>query len=400
VARQRRLARQGLLAAAAAFCAVASGSLLWPVEPTATGGGTAQTVFAETTGGNSELVELLPITHRPGDDPRVVMSLGPSDLPPLEQGDTIKVFAEVQVTTTCVDRSERCIGRPYRFSPFVRAKLVLAAGRGVTGEDRAMSLAQPKSIHCAQQRPHRNHHCVLTFQHARERIRNPGALPCPATRCFVNLVVSAHNRQAEPGNVVVIGADKPDGSILQDKGRLSVVLTKPGAPAPKRARTSDRVHDRVPVTRGDDWTSVYSVKLSNLRPGDILVAVAKQRTGISEVPYNVFVGSRIILTGRRSAGRTNGLSRRMSSLDGQFTEGNGFNCTHGRSAYETPCTSRKVGLLEIRRPPQQGGRQVPMYVNLVCHTRPKLAAPQAGDHVNVLAAGNLKVRKYREPDRG
>jgi hypothetical protein len=394
VAKHGRLTRQGLLAAGAASCAVASGSLLWPQEPTATGGGPAPTVFAATTGGNSELVEVLPVTDKPAREPRVVMSLGPSDVPPLEQGDTLEVLAEVQATNTCVDRSARCVGRPYEFSPFVSAKLVLAAGKGVTGGPRAVSLARPKSVHCAQQRPDRNHHCVLTFDHVRKRIRNPSALPCPATGCFVNLVVSAHNRQAERGNVIVIGADQPDGSILQDKGRLTVLLTKPASSAPKRWRTTSRVHDRVPVTRGDDWTSVYSIKLSNLRRGDILVAVAKQRTGISPVPYNVFVGSRIILTGRRGAGRTNGLGRRVSSQSGQFTEGNGFNCTHGRSAYETPCTSRKAGMLEIRRPPQRGGRQVPMFVNLVCHTRPKLAAPQSGDHVNVLAHGDLKVRKY------
>jgi hypothetical protein len=399
VARRGRLARRGILAAGAASCAVASGSLLSPEEPRATGGGPAQTVFAETTGGNSELVEVLPITTRPASEPRVVMSLGPADLPPLEQGDTLKVLAEVQATNTCVDRSARCVGRPYEYSPFVSAKLVLAAGKGVTGGRGAVSVAQPKSVHCGQQRPHRNHHCVLTFQHARKRIRNPRALPCPPTRCFVNLVVSAHNPRAVPGNVIVIGADQPDGSILQDKGRLSAVVTKPGAPAPQRSRTAGRVHDRVPVTRGDDWTSIYSIKLSNLRPGDILVAVAKQRTGIAPVPYNVFVGTRIILTGRRSAGRTNGLSRRASSLKGQFTEGNGFNCTQGRSAYETPCTSRKAGMLQIRRTPRRGGRDVPLFVNLVCHTRPKLAAPQAGDHVNVLGQGSLEVMKY-SPDRG
>ena len=82
----------------------------------------------------------------------------------------------------------------------------------------------------------------------------------------------------------------------------------------------------MPVTRGDDWTSVYSVKLSNLQRGDILVAVAKQRTSISPVPYNVFVGTRIILTGRRVAARANRLGRRVSSLSGQFRS-NGFNCT-------------------------------------------------------------------------
>jgi hypothetical protein len=63
-------------------------------------------------------------------------------------------------------------------------------------------------------------------------------------------------------------------------------------------------------------------------------------------------------------------------------------------AIRSPCKSRKAGLLEIRRPPRRHGSQVPLFVNLVCHTRPKLAAPQSRDHVNVLAHGNLSVRKY------
>ena len=56
----------------------------------------------------------------------------------------------------------------------------------------------------------------------------------------MNLIVSAYNHEAEQGNVVVIGADRPDGAILQDKGRLSMVLTKPGASAPKRSHDPSR----------------------------------------------------------------------------------------------------------------------------------------------------------------
>jgi hypothetical protein len=385
---------RGLLVAGAASCAIAAGSLLRPQEPSASPGGANQTVFAATTGEHSELVDVLPVTRRPAREPRVAMSLGPSDLPPLEHGDTLKVFAEVQATNTCVDHSERCIGRPYGFSPFVTAKLLLAPGDSVTGGRRALSLAHSRSVHCGQRRPNRNHHCVLTFQHARKRIFNTRALPCPRSRCFVNLVVSAHNPRARRGNVVVVGADLADGSILHDKGRLNAVVTKAAAPAPTRSRTARPIHRRVPVTRGENWTSIYSIKFSNLRPGDILVALAKQHTSISPVPYNVFVGTRIVLTGRRSANRTSRLARRVTSLNGEFTELNGFNCTHGRSAYRTPCRSLKTGLLEIRDTPRRNGHPVPLFVSLLCHTVPKLTAPHPGDHINVLAHGHLRVMKY------
>jgi hypothetical protein len=387
--------REELLVAGAASCAIGVGLLLRPQEPSASPAEATSTVFTAATGDHSELVGVLPITRRPARAPRVVMSLGPSDLPRLEVGDTLRALAEVQATTTCVEPgNERCIGRPYEFSPFVSAKLLLAGGEGVTGGRRAVSLARSKSVHCGQRRPNRNHHCVLTFQHARKRIRNLRALPCPPSRCFINLVLSAHNRRAHRGNVVVVGADTPDGSIRQDKGRLSAVVTKAAAAAPSRARTALRVHRQLPVTRGENATSVYSIKFSNLRRGDVLVGLAKQRTSISAVPYNVFINTRIVLTGRRTGTFASRLARRVSSANGRLTEANGFNCTHGRSAYRTPCTSRKAGLVEIRRVPMRTGDPVPLFLNLVAHTAPKLAAPRSGDHVNVLPSGHLTVRRY------
>jgi hypothetical protein len=389
--------RQGSLVAGIVTCAVVAGSLLGPAAPLASQSShkrAPHTVFEATTGNDSEMVNTLPITRHAGRKPHVVMSLRPSDLPRLEQGDELKLTAEVQTTNTCVDRTERCIGRQYGFSPFVSAKLLLAAGNGVTGGHRAMSLGHAKSVHCGQQRLNRNHHCVLTFQHARKRIHDPGALPCPPSRCFVNLVASAHNKRAQEGDVVVVGADRPDGSILQDKGRLNAVVTTPAASPPGRSSTKARIHRRLPVNRGGNWTSVYSARLSNVHRGDVLVAIAKQRTGISPVPYNVFLDTRIILTGRRSGNHANRLTRRISSLNGQLTEGNGFNCTHGRSAYRSPCKSIKAGLVKIRRDPIRHGHPVPVFVNLVCHTRPKLAAPRPGDHVDVLSHGHLEVAKY------
>jgi hypothetical protein len=387
--------RQELLVAGAASCAIALGLLFRPQEPSASPADATSTLFAATTGDHSELIEVLPITRRPAQAPRVVISLGPADLPRLEVRDTLHAFAEVQATTTCVDHTnERCIGRPYEFSPFVSAKLLLAGGERVTGGRLAVALAHPKSVHCGQRRPNRNHHCVLTFQHARKRIRNVRALPCPPSRCFLNLVLSAHNRRAQRGNVVVIGADRPNGSVGQDKGRLSAVVTKAAAAAPSRSRTARRVHRRLPVTLDNNATPVYSIEFSNLRRGDVLVGLAKQRTSISAVPYNVFIGTRIVLTERRSGTSASPLARRVSSLKGHPTEGNGFNCTHGPSAYRSPCTSRKAGLVEIRRTPMRNGHPVPLFVNLVAHTRPKLAPPRSGDHINVLPSGHLTVRRY------
>ena len=60
------------------------------------------------------------------------------------------------------------------------------------------------------------------------RAPDPGSLPCAAGDCFVNLVLDAHDRAARRGNRLIIGADRPDGSIAQDKGRLGAVVIGSG----------------------------------------------------------------------------------------------------------------------------------------------------------------------------
>src|SRR4051794_36038441 len=63
------------------------------------------TVFAGTTGNDSELVKTLPISRHSGGEKRVVMSLRPSDLPRFRQGDALKISSEFQTTNTCVDHT-------------------------------------------------------------------------------------------------------------------------------------------------------------------------------------------------------------------------------------------------------------------------------------------------------
>ena len=56
-------------------------------------------VRVATTGNRSERVKTLRITHRPGTERRVVMSLGPRRLPDLMRGDRVGITAELGVST-------------------------------------------------------------------------------------------------------------------------------------------------------------------------------------------------------------------------------------------------------------------------------------------------------------
>jgi hypothetical protein len=353
-------------------------------------------VIAATTGNDSELVTTLPIATRPWRRPRVAMSLTPADLPTLHEGDLIKASAELMVSTTCVDPGPRCIGRRYRFSPVAQAKLILADARSVTGGRGAVKLATPKSVRCSQRGPDRNHHCVLVFQNANRRILDPSDLPCPPTRCFINLVAEAHSSSARRGNVLVVGADKPDGYVNQDKGRLNAVVVRPGAAPPDRSRSRQRLRRKLPVLADGAHLPrvVYSLKLSHPHAGDVLVATVSQRTSIGGLPYSVLVSHRVILAASRVATSTSPLAMRVSSSRGQFGENNGFNCTQGPSAYRSPCLSTKAGLIRIRRAPSRNGHPVPLYVNLICYVLPKSARPGRHDSARVLAHGSLAVVRY------
>jgi hypothetical protein len=322
------------------------------------------------------------------------MSLGPRALPALVRGKRVRVSAEVQLSLTCVTPGPHCIGRPYGFSPRIAGSVVLADRRRRASGRHTMALSGEDSMRCGQRRPNRNHHCVLVIDSAPRTIRNARKLPCRPKRCFVNMVVSAHHRSARPGNVMTVGADLPDG-VLQDKARLNALVAS-GRLDRASVRTDDLVRRRIPIAPEGvkGRRVVYSVKLPPLRVGSVVTASARQRTSIAGLPYNVFIGSRLILATAPDARTSRGLARRLPAPGEQ----NGFNCTHGPSAYRDPCLTRKVGLFEVRRPPAGGdGEPTDLYLNLVLGALAKLHASAPGDRAQALPAGALKARAYSAP---
>jgi hypothetical protein len=341
-------------------------------------------------------VKTVPISRRQGTARRSVLSIGPRKLPKLRRGDVLKLSAEVQVTTTCVTAGRRCVGRPYSYTPRARARIVLADGQhAASGSDHVVALSSPQSVSCSQQRPNRNHHCVLVFRNVRARLGRHLRTPCALHRCHLNLVLSAANGRAVPGNVLIVGADRPDGHIEQDMGRLNAVVIPRGAhPRVRRRRSGRRVHRSLPEGSpgSGGWRVVYSLKLKHLEGGDVIAAAARARTGIGAFPYSAYVSSELVLAGNRTS--TRGFPRNVS-LNGYVTEANGFNCTQGPSAYRTPCVTRKAGLATIRhRPVDRHGDPRPLYLNLIQRSFPKLARARPGDAAQVLGGGFVTATVY------
>lgn len=365
------------------------------------GDGTLRTA---TTGNNSELVKAIPIGKRKGAKKRVVMSLQPGNLGELRDGDRLEATAEVEVSV-CLKPNELhgssrpCIGATYGYDPTVIAELVLADGGEATGGGSTVPLGS-ETLTCTQSQPNRNHHCVLVIDYGQAEIDDASKLPCSPATCHVNLVLSAHDRGAGGGDKLVVGADSGGRSVNGDKGRVNVVRYRPSSQKRDDALVTDaRVRPTLSIAAEGAKVkekAVYSVELGNLRLGEQLVIDGKLVSKIGHHPYNVFQTTGIVLSQRPDSASREGWPERVGDLNGQIAEANGFNCTQGNSAHESPCTARKVGVLEITRDSPKT-----LYVNLVAGVAAQADFDNRhrdSDVAQVLKEGFLRVYRYG-PDR-
>jgi hypothetical protein len=377
------LATIGIVAVAGPAAARAPGAGIGPSAD-------ERSVRVTTTGHGSERVRTLPIARRPGREPRVVMSLSPNRLPSLSRGDRLRVTAELQVTVNCFFQSPRCVGPVYRYNPEIQARLILARSAETTGGPGAIALGEAQRDVCTQRHPHREHHCVLVFRHGGLEVRRPGRLPCPLEACYVNMVAEAHHPRARPGEVVMVGGNRPDGTIPQDRGRINAVrLHRVAAAAFRPESTSRRLRGRV----APDFRRrvVYSKRLRGLEEGDQLVVEASMKTAIAHLPYAVRTSARLILANSPRAVRQGEFVKKVAFLNGEIAENNGFNCTQDKGS----CLTRKVGVLEMKGDAANAkGRPVPLYVNLVTVFGPKVLDAKARDRIKLRKGGGVRVRRF------
>jgi hypothetical protein len=350
-------------------------------------GGRHGTVRVATSGSYSERIKKLPITRKRGASRRVVMAMTPRQLPRLRRGDRLRLSSEVQFTLNCPERMKRCIGPPYRYDPEIDVRLVIA---GSATSRHGLAVSATKRETCQQHRP-REHHCVVTIAAGGLRVGDPRRLPCRPGRCFVNLVADAHSPHAGGRDVLIVGGNKPDGSIPQDRGRINAILFHPAkARYPRPRLTRDRVESELPLDLKRQV--VYSQRLRGLRRGEQLAAEAKVVTRRAGLPYSVRTSSQLILAAGRHDVRPGPLARRVGG-GGELDEANGFNCTRDRET----CTTRKFGVLRIGRSAELHGHPRPLYVNVVMVVGPKRFEADPADRYEVLRRGGLRVTRYRGP---
>ena len=259
-----------------------------------------------------------------------------------------------------------------------------------------------EKLTCRQSQPNRNHHCVLVIDDGLAAIDDASRLPCNSQTCHINLVLSAHDHNAGPGERLVVGADSGGKAVNGDKGRVNFSRYRPDGPKGEAPLVSEaRLRPVLPIAgEGAKVTerAVYSVELGDLRLGEQLVIDGKLVTAIGNHAYNAFQTTGIVLSANPKSASREGWPERVGDLNGQIAEANGFNCTQGESAHESPCVARKVGVLEITRDSPKT-----LYVNLVAgHVRPgrlQQSPPQQrrrrGAHAGLPARLSLLGRPQR-----
>jgi hypothetical protein len=349
--------------------------------------GALSKVKVATTGNRSELVETIPITKKPQVSPRVIMSLTPGTLGSLQTGDQLEISAEVEITTDCRFESSECVGQPYNFNPKIGARIVISTS---TTTATGFEVVPRQEVNCRQKTPNRQHHCVFTMQPAPLQV-DLGALGCPASGCFVNVVMDAwHKRGSPKRNVILIGANNRNGKVKRDKGRLNAVRTTNPAVTPPPAPTGTfSVGNSSPTTNAlslnpEAEAVIFSQQLDGLAHGEQLLVRAGLTTDVALLNHNANVSTRVVLADSATETNPGVVGAKVADLKGEITENNGFNCTKKA----TPCPSNKVGVVAIKK-----NASVPLFANLVLNISGfGHAAP--GTFLPIPPEGGIEVTRY------
>jgi hypothetical protein len=352
--------------------------------------GVQDKVIVATSGIDSETRETVQIT-RNDDKKYVVMSMKADNLPDLEADDRLDVTSELQVTLDCFRPEPRCVGRPYEYNVDLEARLVLARGANATGGGKAVTLTRTNRHECLGKNPHREHHCVLTFKNGGVRVGSQGP-PCPPAECRINVVLSAHNPQAQSGDLLVIGGLPPSGEVSQDRGRVNAIVYRPAdQPRPKPETTRDR---RTTGLRFDEkFSVVYSKRLNGLDAKDQLAAEASAWMEVRHLPHDARSSAQLILTDSPSAITPGPIARRVVKGGAEMSETNGFNCGKPRS----PCLTSKVGVARLDEDARDGeGNPVPLYVNLLMASEAKHDSGfNPNQRARILDRGGIDVLRFK-----
>jgi hypothetical protein len=308
----------------------------------------------------AELFDELPIGQSENSANRkVVLHLGPSEIPKLAKGDRLIVPVELQVTTRC-DVGQSAPGCNY--NPSIRVQLILSGN----GTDTAANGNGSKEIAtqtkvCSKE----EHHCLFVFgPETGARLDGGFNLPCVATSsCHLNLVIWAWDPQARGGGAdkLIMGANEGDylncsgpNCTEQDRARLMVIRER-GITDNDRARQSTTPTGSKSINTNGNPELVYSHPLKaggkDLKAGEQFFVETKIAADANGRPR---LAAKMFLTRDPNATSGNGLA---NAAPGDVTEHNGINCVGS-------CTVRKVGVIRVDQ--DIAG---PVYVNVVVDSK-------------------------------
>jgi hypothetical protein len=362
--------------------------------------GTRPTVLACSTDKYPELVQTIEIGSRDRDAERVVvMSLCPdgdrySSMPNLAAGDEIWASAELEVTTDHeLNDPTYCVSQPYKFSPHVHATLLLASGKDVTDADNknAIRIGATEEQTVTQC----DHHGLVVFDPRSYTVPEEG-LPWDGPS-YLNLVLRAHNREAKPGHVLLIGQNEPadkgqPAHAKGDAGKINVVRYR-GQPQPTgtTTRASGRNNSHIPIAKPTVPKVVYSMRLVDLKKDEQLLMKAGFETRDPH-GYRARVSTEVIVADSPDQTDRENAARDYLPFHGELGKGNGTNILPGKS-YRT----QKYGTLRVLRDASDD-----VYVNVVVSSaapasavpKPDDPRPQANDAVHILRDGVLEITRF------
>lgn len=338
---------------------------------------TRSKVLVCSTAKPSERIKTLAITPRAGADRRIAMRLGPdeagySPLPDLLPGDELKLLIELEVTTDCFKPEQGdCVRQPYRYSPRVRARVLLADNPTARKTGRSELVHNETAIVTQAE-----HHHVFVFE---PHLVVPGNWK--ARTSYVIVTLDAHYRNANPNQVLLVGANEK-GRVEQDKGRINVVRLRPGDdPWPAADMTRTLRTRSLPLTK--EKRVVCSLPLERLRKDEQLAIGALVEGSAKALPYKARISTRLVLADSPSETDTGRAARKLDpAFKGEISEHNGTNVMP-RETKRMPT----VGVLRVARNAAQRH-----HVNLVCEGADPVL--DRTDKAVSLVRGSLAVTRY------
>jgi hypothetical protein len=212
--------------------------------------------------------------------------------------------------------------------------------------------------------------------------------------------MDASHPRARPGNIVLVGGNKGEDKVKQDKTSIDAVRIRPADPAlapppPPNGTTIDSTSERIVTALSLDkpprTAAVYSVPLESVKEGDQIATRGLLITGITLLRHNANITARIILTDSAISPYPLLGEGENARERGEITESNGFNCTQRT----TPCQTVKAGVLRVAE--DTAG---PVYVNLVLSVG-RVGGKAPGDNlVTIQEGGYLRVVHYPAEQEG